>query len=188
MGVGVVSSWVSPPHPPLVHSLPFLEYPYDSLIQTAASEEGLLALQKRKRKCFTVGISSPTYENWRGGQAPAEIPGDRVGSGFLCNIPYFGSGLTRGFQVEDVAHVCTCLLGWQLLFRIQLESRFDWNQAGDLAVGTVCNTEHVLKCAVFSSLVNQLLWEKDRWQHWGWNALSLFAYLDLVSCKSFLHF
>lgn len=112
MDVGEDSSWVSPPHPSLVLSLPFLECPsYDSLILKAASVEGLLAVQNCKGKCFTVGISLPTYEKRRGGQAPTEIPGDRVGSGFRCIAPSFGSGLMHGFQVEDVAHICTCVFG-----------------------------------------------------------------------------
>lgn len=189
MGVGEDSSWVSPPHPPLVGSLPFLECPsYDSLVQKATSEEGLLSVQKCKEKCFTVGISSPKCEKWRVGQAPAEIPGDRVGSGFLCNALVFGSGLTRSFQVQDVAHICTCLLGWQLLFKIHLGSGLSWNKAQTIAIGDLYNSEDILKCTVSSSLVNQLLGDKDRWQQWGWNALSLFTSLGLVSCNSFLPF
>lgn len=33
-----------------------------------------------------------------------------VGGGFLCSASSFGSGLTPGFQVEDVVCICTCLL------------------------------------------------------------------------------
>lgn len=183
-GVGEDSSWVSPPHLPHVCSLPFLECPsYDSIIQKAASEEGLLSLQKCKDKCFTVGISSPKREKWRVGQAPDEIPGDRVGSGLLRNALFFGSGLTHGFQVEDAARICTCPLGWQLLFKIQLGSRLSWNQARAIAIGDLCNSEDIFKCAVSSSLVNQLLGDKDRWQQWAWNALTLFTSFGLVSYK-----
>lgn len=130
------------------------------------------------------GISSPTKEQWRVGQALTEIADDGVGSGFLCGAHYLSSGLTHGFWVEMwYIFVLACLADNCCL-------GFSWNQESigikhELLLLGLSITLRIFWSAVSFSLVNQLLREKGNSSEVEMHCPCL---LNLLSSKSFFHF
>lgn len=136
----------------------------------------LLVVQKCRGKCFTVGISSPSKEQWRG-QALTEIADDGVGSGFLCGAHYQGLHMAFG---------CRC--GTHLYLSAWLTILFGIQSLGikrELLLLRLSVTQNISKCTVSSSLVNQLLRKTGNSSEVEMHCLYL---LNLLSCKSFLCF